>query len=85
MLRTHFTFPDGDGYPFHLAEAPAGGLRLSDLGHTLMHISYEHDIDTFLTGTHRTDLARLSDVGGEMISSLESTSDLSRKLLRRVA
>ena len=35
---------------------------------------------------HRpTDLARLSDVGGEMISSLESTSDLSRKLLRRVA
>ena len=34
MLRTHFTFPDGDGYPFHLAEAPAGGLRLSDLGHT---------------------------------------------------
>ena len=23
MLRTHFTFPDGDGYPFHLAEEPA--------------------------------------------------------------
>ena len=32
----------------------------------------------------RVDLARLSDVGGEMISSLESTSDLNRKLLRRV-
>ena len=51
MLRTHFRFPDGDSYPFHLSAAPAGGLRLSDRGHTLMHISYEHDIDSFLTGT----------------------------------
>ena len=33
----------------------------------------------------RLDLARLSDVGGEMISSLESRSDLNRKLLYHVA
>ena len=33
----------------------------------------------------RVDLARLSDVGGEMISSLDSTGDFTRKLLRRVA
>ena len=33
----------------------------------------------------RLDLARLSDVGGEMISSLESRTDLDRKLLKRVA
>ena len=33
----------------------------------------------------RVDLARLSDVGGDMISSLESTEDLSRKLLMRIA
>ena len=33
----------------------------------------------------RGDLARLSDVGGDMVSSLESTGDLGRKLLRRVA
>ena len=33
----------------------------------------------------RLDLARLSDVGGEMISSLESRADLDRKLLKRVA
>ena len=33
----------------------------------------------------RVDLARLSDVGGEMISSLASHEDLGRKLLRRVA
>ena len=59
MLRTHFKFPDGDGYPFHLSEAPTGGLRLSDYGHTLMHISYEHDIDSFLTGTRGALLERI--------------------------
>ncbi|MCY4619794.1 MAG: DUF1828 domain-containing protein [Chloroflexi bacterium] len=66
MLRTHFKFPDGDGYPFHLAEAPSGGLRLSDLGHTLMHISYEHDIDGFLSGTRGMLLERI--VGESAIS-----------------
>ena len=59
MLHTHFKFPDGDGYPFHLVEAPSGGLRLSDLGHTLMHISYEHDIDAFLSGTRGMLLERI--------------------------
>ena len=33
----------------------------------------------------RKDLARLSDVGGDMISSLESHQDFNRKLLRRIA
>ena len=64
MLRTHFTFPDGDGYPFHLAEAPSGGLRLSDHGHTLMHISYEHDIDALLTGTRGMLLDRIVGESG---------------------
>jgi hypothetical protein len=59
MLRTHFQFPDGDRYPIHLSEAPAGGLRLSDRGHTLMHISYEHDIDPFLDGTRGMLLERI--------------------------
>ncbi len=49
MVRTPFEFPDGDRYPIHLSELPGGGgLRLSDRGHTLMHISYEHDVDTFM-------------------------------------
>ena len=64
MLRTHFTFPDGDGYPFHLSEAPSGGLRLSDHGHTLMHISYEHDIDSFLSGTRGMLLERIVGESG---------------------
>ena len=50
VLRTHFAFPDGDSYMFHLVEAPSGGLRLSDRGHTLMHISYEHDDARTVTG-----------------------------------
>ena len=79
MLRTHFTFPDGDGYPFHLAEAPAGGLRLSDLGHTLMHISYEHDIDAFLTGTRGMLLERIVGESGivydEGVLSLETSAE----------
>ena len=64
MLRTHFRFPDGDGYPFHLSEAPSGGLRLSDHGHTLMHISYEHDIDSFLSGTRGMLLERIVGESG---------------------
>ena len=59
MLRTHFEFPDGDRYPFHLSAAASGGLRLSDRGHTLMHISYEHEIDSFLDGTRGMLLERI--------------------------
>ena len=51
MVRTRFEFPDGDRYPIYLSEGPSGGLRMSDRGHTLMHISYEHDIDSFMDGT----------------------------------
>ncbi len=59
MLRARFEFPDGDRYPIHLAKAGPGGLRLSDHGHTLMHISYEHDIDAFLDGTRGMLLERI--------------------------
>ena len=64
MLRTNFHFPDGDRYPIHLCESPAGGLRLSDRGHTLMHISYEHDLDTFLEGTRGMVLERIINEAG---------------------
>lgn len=64
MLRTHFQFPDGDGYPIHLSEAASGGLRLSDRGHTLMHMSYEHDIDSFMDGTRGMLLERIMGESG---------------------
>ena len=50
MLESPFTFPDGDCYPVYLSETATGGVRLSDRGHTLMHISYEHDVDAFYDG-----------------------------------
>ena len=65
MLRTHFAFPDGDRYPIHLSQPASGGLRLSDRGHTLMHISYEHDIDAFMDGTR-----------GMLMERIMSESDL---------
>lgn len=64
MLHTNFQFPDGDRYPIHLCQPAAGGLRLSDRGHTLMHISYEHDIDAFLEGTRGIALERIISQAG---------------------
>ena len=64
MVRTHFRFPDGDRFPIHLSEAPAGGFRLSDRGHTLMHISYEHDVDSFMDGTRGMLLERIMGESG---------------------
>ena len=45
MLRTGFEFPDGDRFPIHVTEFAPGRLRLSDRDHTVMHISYDHDLN----------------------------------------
>lgn len=50
MLVTPFFFSDGDSYLIYLQERPGGILRLTDSGHTLMHLSYENDIDKFREG-----------------------------------
>ena len=50
MIDTPFTFPDGDSYPVYLSETPYGKVVLSDRGHTMMHISYENDVDMFYEG-----------------------------------
>ena len=54
MLESPFSFPDGDHFPIYLSEATAGGVKLSDRGHTLMHISYDHDVDAFYGGARAT-------------------------------
>ncbi len=64
LLRTHFEFPDGDQFPIHVSEVGSGGLRLSDYGHTLMHISYDHDIDSFLEATRGQLLERTMSEAG---------------------
>lgn len=64
MIRTQFEFPDGDRYPIHLSEIESGGLRLSDRGHTLMHMSCEHDVDSFLDGPRGLLLERIMGESG---------------------
>ncbi len=51
MVDTPFFFSDGDPYQIYIKEMPAGAIRLTDMGHTLMHLSYENDIDKFRDGT----------------------------------
>lgn len=49
-ITTPFYFPDGDPYVLYADEIPGGRLRLSDLGHTFMQLSYENDIDAIRKG-----------------------------------
>lgn len=51
MLETPFTFPDGDRYALYLEPLNAGGVRITDGGHTVMHLSYENEIASFREGT----------------------------------
>lgn len=51
IVDTPFFFPDGDPYQMYIKEQPGGIIRLSDMGHTLMHLSYDNDIDTYREGT----------------------------------
>lgn len=50
-VQTPFYFSDGDPYQIYIKEMPGGIMRLTDLGHTLMHLSYENDVDKFREGT----------------------------------
>jgi len=50
-IDTPFFFADGDPYQLYIKEMPGGVIRLTDMGHTLMHLSYENDIDKFRDGT----------------------------------
>lgn len=41
-IHTPFYFADGDPYMIYLKELPTGDWRLTDGGHTFMHLSYEN-------------------------------------------
>ena len=51
MLDTPFSYPDGDRYPIHIQQTQTGGIRLSDCGHTFMHLSYENEVESFRKDT----------------------------------
>lgn len=46
-IETPFYFDDGDSYQIYIKEMPGGIIRLTDMGHTIMRLSYENDIDKF--------------------------------------
>jgi len=50
-VETPFYFADGDPYQIYIKEMPGGIIRLTDMGHTMMHLSYDNDIDKFREGT----------------------------------
>ncbi len=50
-IETPFSFADGDPYQIYLREMPGGIIRLTDMGHTMMHLSYDNDVDKFREGT----------------------------------
>ena len=51
-------FPDGDPYQIYLEKIPTGGFRVTDKAHTMMQLSYDHDVDGFYKGK-RGNLLRL--------------------------
>ncbi|MBI4027679.1 MAG: DUF1828 domain-containing protein [Verrucomicrobia bacterium] len=68
QIVTPFTFTDGDTFQLYLEEAAAGGVRLTDYGHTLMHLSYENDLVKFREGTR-----------GKLFEQVLATSGLSEE------
>lgn len=50
-VHTAFSFPDGDGFSLYVRQLPSGGVRISDMGATLMHLSYDTDIAKLREGT----------------------------------
>ncbi len=50
-IETPFFFADGDPYQIYIKEMPGGQIRLTDMGHTMMHLSYDNDVDKFREGT----------------------------------
>jgi len=83
LVETPFEFPDGDRYPIYIQETGTGGVRLSDGGHTFMHLSYENEVDTFRKDTRGKLLEQilgetgLQEGGGEffVVTSLDGLAD----------
>lgn len=59
IVETPFFFPDGDPYQIYIKEMPGGIIRLTDMGHTMMQLSYENDVDKFREGTRGTILTQI--------------------------
>ena len=81
FVSTPFNFPDGDAYSIYLKKLRTGGFRITDMGITLMHLSYENDIEKFRGDGTRGKLFRqilsemdLSDEDGEFYIETPATT-----------
>jgi len=50
-IEMPFYFADGDPYQIYIKEMPSAIIRLTDMGHSMMHLSYDNEIDKFREGT----------------------------------
>jgi len=75
-ISTPFFFPDGDPYVLYADELAGGRLRLSDLGHTFMQLSYENDIDAIRKGNRGKLLNGILANGGVFESEGELYVDI---------
>lgn len=74
MLKTPFSYPDGDQYALYLTETKTGGIRLSDGGTTLIQLSYENDPSKYFDGTRQLTFTQI--VAEQGISFDDETSQL---------
>ncbi len=88
LIETPFTFDDGDAYALYAEPLPSGGVRLTDCGHTLMHLSYSLDVDNLRGEGNRARLFQkvlaeggVADVDGELVVE-SSLDDLGNNLFR---
>lgn len=51
FVKTPLAFGDGDAYTIYLRLLTSGMARITDDGHTLMHLSYDNDVNKFRSGT----------------------------------
>ena len=57
-ISTPFSFSDGDSFLLMAEPLPAGGIRVTDCGNTLMHLSYSMNVDEILKPGNRNDIFR---------------------------
>ena len=65
QVKTPFSYPDGDAYSLYVKQLPTGGLRVTDAGLTLMHLSYDNDLDKIREGAR-----------GKLLQQILAESDL---------
>lgn len=87
FVEAPFVFPDGDAYSIYLETLPGGGFRVTDAGHTLMHLSYDNEIQKLRDGARGrlfeqilAGLGLREDDGEFFVES--SADDLGRSVMR---